>query len=485
MSLSRVFPSSSTPWIARGVLLAGSTGMLCHCSLVPGFTEFKNMSAMDARKHGFIQYWPFPDDGSQISLAVKDNIDVKGVVTTAGSKYFEKNHAPAEKDAPCLAIARERHVPIVGKTVLSEFAIAPSGTNDYFSTPKSPLSRLVARIPGGSSSGSAVAVARGTVDVALGTDTAGSVRVPAACCGVVGLKTTFGLVSTEGVHPIDAKHLDTVGPLAKNIANAVKGMDLLERGFEQRYQRVVAAHPSAKTIKVGRLYINGTDPQVDHAVDEALIKAGFQVTSVDRGFLEKWNQAKRDGNTMAAAASYLSNGENMNRSSVSTRSKGILLLGYVNYPKNYEAALKRKAQWQQALREEFEKVDLIALPTLQNIPPAIPFLGKTAVLEARMLDFQNTVPVNLAGNPALAVPIPIEGKAVAMTSLQFIGPRFSEAELLNAGRLVETSGNPILSVEDIPADGSKPGNGLNPLTGVLDTTRLVVRGARNLILFDF
>jgi amidase len=113
-------------------------------------------------------------------------------------------------------------VRIVGKTNLSEFAVAPSGLNDFFGTPKNPLSKRRKLIPGGSSSGSAVAIANGTADVAFGTDTAGSIRVPAACCGVVGLKTTFGLISTKGVFPIEPRHLDTVGTIGKDVAHVVE-----------------------------------------------------------------------------------------------------------------------------------------------------------------------------------------------------------------------------------------------------------------------
>ncbi|HYF33922.1 MAG TPA: amidase, partial [Prosthecobacter sp.] len=295
----------------RGAALLMAAAFLSQCSLLPGYTEIKNVSAKDARKYGFIEYWPFPDDGTKLKLAVKDNIDVKGVVTTAGCEYFEKNHPPAARDAACLAIARERRVPIIGKTVLSEFAIAPSGSNDAYATPRSPLSRLWPRIPGGSSSGSAVAVSRGVADVALGTDTAGSVRVPAACCGVVGLKTTFGLVPLEGVYPIEPHHLDTVGPLAKNIAYTVKGMDLLQRGFEAQYQAAMKARPDAKSIRIGRLYLEDTHKSVDRAVDRALTAAGFQVVTLDPAFVAKWQQAKKDGNTLAAAASWVADGQHL------------------------------------------------------------------------------------------------------------------------------------------------------------------------------
>ena len=161
--------------------------VLCSgCSFVPRPNKLSGNRA-------FIDYWP-PDPNSKgLRLAVKDNIDMKGVVTTAGSEIFSVTHKPAEKDAPCLAIARQRNVQIVGKTNLTEFAISPSGMNEYFGTAVNPLKRNL--IPGGSSSGNAVALASGMADVAFGTDTAGSIRVPAACCGIVGLKTTLRLDS--------------------------------------------------------------------------------------------------------------------------------------------------------------------------------------------------------------------------------------------------------------------------------------------------
>jgi Asp-tRNAAsn/Glu-tRNAGln amidotransferase A subunit and related amidases len=114
-------------------------------------------------------------------------------------------------------------------------------------------------IPGGSSSGSAVAVATGMADVAFGTDTVGSVRVPAACCGILGLKTTFRLVSLKGVFPLSPDNLDTVGPMAKDIPRLVPGMDLLQEGFAARFKKAVGAKPSTRDIKIGRLYIDGTD----------------------------------------------------------------------------------------------------------------------------------------------------------------------------------------------------------------------------------
>ena len=116
-----------------------------------------------------------------------------------------------------------------------------------------------------------------------------------------------------------------------------------------------------------------------------------------------------------------------------------ILAGQLAYPTGYESALARQAAWQNTLKEIFTKVDFIALPTVQTPPPSIPPNLKIGILEARVLDLQNTVAVNFAGNPALALPIPLRDEEVAVTSLQLIGPRLSEAELLNAGRLVEAA----------------------------------------------
>ena len=390
-------------------------------------------------EHAFIAYWPAPSQTGKLRVAVKDNIDMRGFVTTAGSEYFLKNAPPAKKDAACLAIARERGVQFVGKANLSEFAVAPSGFNEYFGTPRSPLSGWRRLIPGGSSCGSAVAVATGMADVAFGTDTAGSVRVPAACSGVVGLKTTFGLVPLDGVVPIEAEHLDTVGPLAKDIATTARGMDLLQRGFAARYAAAKAEKPTAAGIRVGRLRLKGTNPRIDRAVDRALAEAGFQVVSLGEDFAEKWEQAKKDGNTLAAAGAWMSDRPYLGKLGVSARTKTAILAGQIAYRSGYWEAVGRQREWQNTLRDIFRKVDFIALPTLQTTPLPLALNFKIGVLEALVLDKQNTVAVNFAGNPALAMPIPLRHGEVDLTSLQLVGPRRSEAELLNAGRLVEAA----------------------------------------------
>lgn len=387
--------------------------------------------------HAFITYTAPPEGNTGLRLAVKDNIDVAGVVTTAGSELLARTGKPAAADAPCLRIARERGVTIVGKTNLSEFAVAPSGYNEYFGTPWNPQNRRL--IPGGSSSGSAVAVATGRADVAFGTDTAGSVRVPAACCGIVGLKTSHSLVPLEGIHPIEPWHLDTVGPMGRDIAHTAMGMDLLQRGFAARYSAAQARFPSAARIRMGLVRLPGTDPRIDSAIDDALARAGFQVIPLGEDFVAAWEQAKRDGNTIAAAGSWFSNRQYRHMPLISGRTKTSILAGELAHGRRYEEAVARKPQWQAILRDTFQRVDFIALPTLQTTPPPVPINLKIGILEAIVLERQNTVPVNYAGNPALAIPVPIGNADVAFTSLQLIGPRLSEAELLNAGKLVEAA----------------------------------------------
>src|SRR5690242_11671075 len=161
-------------------------------------------------------------------LAVKDCIDVEGLPTTAGCQVVAEQASPAGRDAAVVAATRRAGARIVGKTNLTELCWSASGVNPWSGTPPNPADPL--RLPGGSSSGSAVAVATGGTDAALGTDTGGSVRIPAACCGIAGLKTTWGRVPLRGVWPL-APSLDTIGPMARDVAGLITGMALLEPGF--------------------------------------------------------------------------------------------------------------------------------------------------------------------------------------------------------------------------------------------------------------
>jgi Asp-tRNA(Asn)/Glu-tRNA(Gln) amidotransferase A subunit family amidase len=247
------------------------------------------------------------------------------------------------------------------------------------------------------------------------------------------------LVPLKGVFPIEPEHLDTIGPMAKDIAHTVQGMDLLQNGFAASYAAAMSARPSAQGIRIGRLTLTGTDPKIDQAVDEALARTGFQVIPLDAGFREAWEQATKDGNTIAAAGVWISYNELRFARGVSARTKSAIRAGQVAHGTSYQPAVARQGEWQSMLNALFTQVDFIALPTVQVPPPPIPPNLKIGFVEARVLGLQNTVAVNFAGNPALALPIPLHDAKVAVTSLQLIGPPLSEAQLLNAGRLVEVA----------------------------------------------
>lgn len=410
--------------------------------LLPGLTGCVTTNpASEPTEHVFVKKWPVPEGYQGLRLAVKDFIDIEGEVTTAGSAYLARTRPPATQDAACLRLVREQGVHIVGKTNASEFGVTASGVNPHFGTPRSPLTmdRKNKLISGGSSSGSAVSVATGMADVAFGTDTGGSVRIPAACCGVYGLKTTFGLVSLKGVFPMSPENLDTVGPLAKDIPNLARGMALLEEGFEQEYDAAVADKPVGRNFDVGRLYVDGTDPEVDRAVDEALRKAGFRIIKLNDRFKAAFVQAQKDGLKVAVGDAWTHDSQYSNKRGVSGVTKAAILLGRIEHlTGGYASALKRRPDWQRTLAQAFRQVDMIAMPTLKTLPPRIPRFGGSVLFETYNFSLQNTVGFNFSGNPAIAIPVPMEGIEVNVASLQLVGPRMSEAQLLNAGRIVSS-----------------------------------------------
>jgi Asp-tRNA(Asn)/Glu-tRNA(Gln) amidotransferase A subunit family amidase len=391
-------------------------------------------NASVTRDRAFISYWPVSGDSGKIRLAVKDVIDMKGKVTTAGSQYLAKNSPPARQDAALLRRARRPDVAIVGKTNLTEFALGATGANEFYGTPINPFDRH--RIPGGSSSGSAVAVANEEADVAFGSDSAGSVRIPAACCGILGLKTTFGLIPLKGVFPLSPKYLDTIGPMATDVRNLGKGMELLDAGFSTRYETAKSGQPSAKQITIGRLYVPGTDSKIEQAIDDVLRSCRFRVVRLGDDFRDQWGQAQSNGITIAITDGWLSDRRYLGKPGVAATTQATILLGEFQNDTAYKSALKARRSWRRELRRVFDKVDYIALPTLKSLPPHKLLFERSAIFEARVLGLQNTVAVNFAGNPAIAIPIPYPDRHFPVTSLQLIGPNFSEGGLVNAARLI-------------------------------------------------
>jgi amidase len=354
--------------------------------------------------------------GSGVRLAVKDLIDMEGEQTTAGCRAVADRAVPAPRDAACLAGARAAGARIVGRTNLHELALGVTGINPWYGTPVNPLDPT--RVPGGSSSGSAVAVAVGDADVAYGSDTGGSIRIPAACCGTAGLKTTWGRIPLDDVWPLSPS-FDTVGPMARDVAGLVVGMELLEPGFE------VAATTG---VTIGRLR-PPADPSIDAAVDQALRQSEWPVLELD---VPEWDQATSDAGLLLMVEAWLSN-----QALVARDPEGIgdLVRERLAMGASFDAATIAKAwngqrAWKQALAALFEQVDFLVTPTLTIFPPTLD--DGNDLLVARC-----TIPVNLAGVPALALPVPTDGPLPA--SIQLIGPAQSEERLLAAGEWLESA----------------------------------------------
>jgi amidase len=382
--------------------------------------------------------WILELDGSGTGtrVAVKDIIDMVGLPTTAGSQAVAERAEPALADAECMAGLRAAEAAgearVVGKANLHELALGVTGINHWSGTPRNPLGADL--VPGGSSSGSAVAVGAGEADIAYGSDTGGSVRIPAACCGVTGLKTTWGRISTAGVWPL-APSLDTIGPLARDVAGVIAGMALLEPGFE--------AGVLPGRVRVGRLRLPAT-AAVDAALDAALRAADVDVADTA---LPGWAAADAAGLRLLAMEAWESD-EGLFPSDGSDPAIGIdvatrLRMGGEVTPDEAEAAWSAGEAWRAELAAQWEAFDVIALPTLADVPVTVDD-------PARMAGLRYTVPVNLAGVPALSLPVPLlpgaSGRPVP-PSLQLVGPAGSEPLLLALGLQIELAVGPASSLQ--------------------------------------
>jgi amidase len=361
----------------------------------------------------------YETSGPGVRLAVKDLIDMDGEPTTAGCRAVAERASPAARDAACLAGARAAGAQIVGRTNLHELALGVTGINPWYGTPVNPLDP--SRVPGGSSSGSAAAVATGEADVAYGSDTGGSVRIPAACCGTAGLKTTWGRVPLEGVWPLSPS-FDTVGPMARDVGGLVTGMELLEPGF------ALADVGGGDQFEVARLPVEA-DPAITAAIDRALAAVGWQCRELA---VPGWDTALTHAGLLLVVEAW-----ETNRSLLHDDPEGIgedvrsrLQIGGSFDDAVVRSAWETQREWTAALERVFNEVDFVVTPTLTIFPP--PLEDGDDLLVARC-----TLPVNLAGVPALSMPVPTSGRFPA--SLQLIGPALSEERLLAAGLLLESA----------------------------------------------
>jgi len=402
---------------------------------------------------------------SGMTIAIKDNISTAGVATTCGSNMLASYVPPY--DATVVSKIKDAGATIVGKVNMDEFGMGGTTETSAFGPTKNPVDPE--RVPGGSSGGSAAAVAAGKADLAIGSDTGGSVRNPAAFCGVVGIKPTYGLVSRYGLIAY-ANSLEQIGPLANSVEDAARLLDVISgqdphdgttrsQGDNSAYADAADGDVSGMTIGVIRELFDGADERVVETVEqsiEALESQGAETVDVSLASLEhavqayyviamseaSSNLARFDGVRYGLSGGY---DGNWNETFADAREEGFgdevkrrILLGTYALSAGYHDKYYKKAQDARAwVRQDFDNafsdVDVLASPTMPVLPPK---LGESLSdpLQLYLMD-ANTVPVNLANLPAISVPA---GEADGLpVGLQLIGPQFGEESIIRAASAVE------------------------------------------------
>jgi len=381
-----------------------------------------------------------------IPVAVKDVFETQGIRTTCGSKLFA-NHIP-ENDAAVVERLKAAGAVIVGKTNMHELAYGVTSSNPHFGFVRNPWDRD--RIPGGSSGGSGSAVAAGMVFMAMGSDTGGSIRIPAAFCGTVGLKPTFGRVSRYGVMPLDFS-LDHMGPLTRSVRDAALTLDVLA-GFDPR-DETSSRRPvefcqipelvSIRGIRIGvpeNFFFDNVTPAVSKAVRKAAATAeqlGANVVSLRLPDIASLNTMGRVILLCEAAATmerYLARREDFGPDVLALLDQGRLIpaTDYIN-------AQRMRRIFRREFQSVWKQVDCLFTPTT---PTSAPKIGQTT-LEAGGVDEDVRIAstrlvrgINVLGLPALSMPCGFDAQGLPI-GLQIIGRGFQEAEILKVAAAVE------------------------------------------------
>ena len=397
------------------------------------------------------------------TVAVKDNISTDGVETTCGSAALEGYVRPY--DATVVERLKAAGATIVGKTNMDEFGMGTTTETSAFGPVENPAAE--GRVPGGSSGGSAAAVAAGEADLALGSDTGGSVRCPAAFCGVVGIKPTYGLVSRYGLVAY-ANSLEQIGPLAPNVEAAAELLEVLAgedpndattreppAEVDTDYAAAADGDISGLTVGVPTELLEGADEGVRSVFEDAIdaleskgaTTEAVSLPSVETAVQAYYVIAMSEASSNLArfdGVRYGQSGEgdgNWNESFAAAREIGFgeevkrrVLLGTYALSAGYHDKYYKKAQdaraWvKQDFDEAFESVDVLASPTMP-VPPFERGESLDDPLQMYLAD-ANTVPVNLANLPAISVPAGETDEGPV--GLQLVGPAFGEATLIRAG----------------------------------------------------
>lgn len=340
-----------------------------------------------------------------IPIAVKDNIDVAGIATTAGSPIFAAAGV-ATTDAEVVRRLREAGAVVIGKTNLHEFACGTTGCNPHYGAVANPGDQT--RVSGGSSSGSAVAVATGMALAALGTDTGGSIRIPAAFCGVLGLKPTYGSISTAGIVPLSWS-LDHAGPICRTAEDAALTMGAL-MGYPadptQRYQWPLPGGPgSLAGVRVGvpsDFFFAGVDAEIEAAVRQAirlLADMGAELREVSLPLLDEATRASSTillSEALAYHERWLAERPEDYGQDVRLRLESARAHTAVDYIRARRLQADMVERWQDVFRE----IDVLAAPVTAESPALI----EAAWGPAPPSYVRLTNPFNLSGQPALSVP---------------------------------------------------------------------------------
>ena len=382
-----------------------------------------------------------------IPYALKDNFSTKGIRTTCGSKFFE-DHVPDFDSAVTEKLAAAGAV-LIGKAGLHELAYGITSNNPHFGAVRNPADPE--RIPGGSSGGSASAVASGMVAMAMGTDTGGSIRIPAAFCGTVGIKPTSGRVSRFGVMPLDFS-LDHMGPLTTTVRDAALTMEALA-GYDSRddtSSRTVSGrytppeNPSIAGWKIGRpenFFTERIQPEIMAAYERSLALAkdlGAEIVPVRLPDIAAINIVGRMilmSEASALMERYMDRRECFGSDVLALLDQGRLLAAtdYVN-------AQRMRRVMQKDFAKIWSQVDLLLTPTSPIIAPKI---GQTTVEiegvseDTRMASTRLVRSFNVLGLPALSLPCG-KGELGMPVGLQIVGKAFSEARIFEAGACLES-----------------------------------------------
>lgn len=338
------------------------------------------------------------------TIAIKDCIDIAGVPTRAGCAALA-DAPPAERDADVVAALLQAGWHITGKTAMHELAYGMSGINAWGGTPLNPQDPL--RIPGGSSSGSAAVVSNGEADAALGSDTGGSIRLPAACCGVIGLKPTFGRVSRHGAWPRTSS-LDCVGPFARDVPILIRAMAAIAGGFD-----TAAATASMAGARVG-LVATASDDAVQAALAAALQASGWSaLPRALPGMQAAFDAAIAVINKETWDAFGSLAGDSRLGADVAQR----LAAAGATTQRELAHAEQVRERFAAEVERALDGVDALLLPTLPALPPTLAEVaaGKPVVALSALIR-----PFNLSGHPALSYPIPVPAAAAAVPANRLV-----------------------------------------------------------------